>query len=60
VNKRRLKKNKGEPFTTELLLTADGRILVHNLTAPFAELLSQLDPEDQQILSRIVHSKSSS
>jgi hypothetical protein len=37
----------------------DGRVLVHNLTSTFAELLSRFDPEDQQIISRIVRRPSS-
>jgi len=48
---------RNESLITEVLLTPDGRILVHNLTATFAELLSELDPEDQYILSRIVRPK---
>ena len=39
-------------LTTELLLLPDGRILVHNLTQPFAELLAQLNPNCEQIASR--------
>jgi len=31
--------------TTELLILADGKILVHNLTPAFADLLTQLNPE---------------
>ena len=31
----------------------DGQILVHNLTQPFAELLSELNPGCEQITSRI-------
>lgn len=30
----------------------DGRILVHNLTRPFAELLLELNPNEVQISSR--------
>jgi len=41
-----------KPLTTELLLLPDGRILVHNLTQTFAELLSHLNPDDPQIRPR--------
>ncbi len=41
-------------LTTELLLLPDGRILVHNLTQPFAELLGDLNPGCEQITSRIL------
>ncbi len=40
-------------LTTELLILPDGQILVHNLTEPFAELLSELNPNCEQINSRI-------
>src|SRR5262245_6500630 len=40
-------------LTTELLILPDGRILVHNLTQPFADLLHELNPSDEQISSRI-------
>lgn len=33
--------------TTELLILADGRILVHNLTPQFAQLLSSLNTNDK-------------
>jgi hypothetical protein len=42
----------GESLTTELLVLPDGRILVHNLTATFAELLRELNPDDPQIALR--------
>jgi hypothetical protein len=42
-------------LTTELLILPDGRILVHNLTQPFAELLHELNPNAEQITSRITH-----
>jgi hypothetical protein len=35
-----------------LLLLADGRILVHNLTPAFAAVLSKLNPADEQIHPR--------
>jgi len=40
---------------TELLLLPDGQILVHNLTPAFAQLLSELNPNDQEMLSRVTH-----
>lgn len=39
---------------SELLILPDGRILVHNLTQPFAELLHKLNPTDEQLASRIM------
>ncbi|MGB8369051.1 MAG: hypothetical protein ACLPYZ_10465 [Limisphaerales bacterium] len=38
---------------SELLILPDGRILVHNLTQPFAELLHELNPDAEQITSRL-------
>ena len=38
--------------TTELLLLSDGRVLVHNLTAEFAALLSELNPDDADMARR--------
>jgi len=38
--------------TTDLLLLADGRVLVHHLTPPMAEVLKQLNPQDDQIQPR--------
>jgi hypothetical protein len=40
-------------LTTELLILPDGRVLVHNLTQPFAELLGDMNPDCEQITSRI-------
>src|SRR5207244_13057256 len=40
------------PLVTELLILPDGKVLVHNLTAACAELLSDLNPADEQIRSR--------
>ena len=37
---------------TELLILPDGQILVHNLTQPFAELLAELNPGCESIVSR--------
>lgn len=42
-------------LTTEVLLLPDGRILVHNLTQPFAKLLAELNPHCEQIASRITN-----
>lgn len=38
--------------TTELLVLSDGRVLVHNLTAEFAALLSELNPDDADMARR--------
>jgi hypothetical protein len=45
----------GKDQVSELLILPDGRILVHNLTQPFAELLHELNPDAEQITSRIPH-----
>jgi len=42
----------GENLESEFLILPDGRILAHNLTRPFAELLHQLNPGDRQFASR--------
>ena len=47
-----MKKDDRPSLTTELLIMPDGRILVHNLTQPFAELLRELNPNEEQISSR--------
>lgn len=39
-------------LTTELLILPDGRILAHNVTLAFAELLNTLNPGDEQIAAR--------
>jgi hypothetical protein len=39
-------------LTTELLLLPDGRVLVHNLTPAFADLLRELAPEDGRLAAR--------
>ena len=51
---------KKKSLTTELLILPDGRIFVQNLTQPFAELLKELNPNCQQIASRITHPASRS
>jgi len=38
---------------TELLILPDGQILVHNLTPAFARLLKELNPDAEQISSRV-------
>jgi hypothetical protein len=45
----------GKDQVSELLILPDGRILVHNLTQTFADLLHELNPGDEQITSRITH-----
>ena len=53
MKKHRTKKNyklPGESQMSELLILPDGQILVHNLTQPFAELLHELNPDDDQII----------
>jgi len=42
-----------EGQVSELLILPDGRILVHNLTQPFAELLHELNPGAEQISPRL-------
>jgi len=58
MRKRRSKKNSASPGNeqvSELLILPDGRILVHNLTQPFADLLHELNPNAEQISSRVLH-----
>jgi hypothetical protein len=58
MRKHRSKKGSASPGNeqvNELLILPDGRILVHNLTQPFADLLHELNPGDEQIISRITH-----
>jgi hypothetical protein len=38
--------------TTELLILADGRVLVHNLTPAFAQILQNLNAEDELMNQR--------
>jgi len=56
VTRRRKKTKTRDPEVTEILLTPDGRILVHNLTSSVAKMLAGLDPGDAQIISRTLHS----
>ena len=44
--------NVERPLATDLLLLPDGRILAHNLTPAFAEILRSLNPIDEEIVSR--------
>ena len=43
----------GKDQVSELLILPDGRIMVHNLTQTFAKLLHELNPNTEQITSRI-------
>jgi len=43
---------RAETSHSELLILPDGRILVHNLTRAFADLLHDLNPEGTQIAAR--------
>jgi hypothetical protein len=45
-------------LSTELLILPDGKILVHNLTQPFAELLRELNPDCEQIAARATNYES--
>jgi hypothetical protein len=42
----------GPDLSTELLVLPDGRILVHNLTPVFADLLNELNPAEETIRLR--------
>jgi hypothetical protein len=53
-----MKKDDKASLITELLIMPDGQILVHNLTQPFAELLKELNPADEQIRPRASQSDS--
>jgi len=48
----RSKPRKAETRLSEMLILPDGRVLVHNLTPAFAELLQELNPHDPQIAPR--------
>jgi hypothetical protein len=52
------KPRKTKTLVSEMLILPDGRILVHNLTQPFAELLRELNPGDKQISPRTIGHKS--
>jgi hypothetical protein len=49
---------KSKTLVSEMLILPDGRILVHNLTQPFAELLHELNPDDGQISPRVTRHSS--
>jgi hypothetical protein len=56
MKKHRPKKGSASPGkdqVSELLILPDGQILVHNLTPAFAGLLHELNPDDEQISSRV-------
>jgi hypothetical protein len=56
MNKRPAKtscRSPGQDQVSELLILPDGRILVHNLTPAFAGLLHELNPDAEQISSRL-------
>jgi len=46
-------RNSRENLMSEFLILPDGRILAHNLTRPFAELLHKINPSDEQFASRV-------
>lgn len=39
-------------LTSEVLILPDGRVLAHDLTATFADLLSELNPQEEGIRRR--------
>ncbi len=47
------KSHKTRVCMSELLILPDGKILVHNLSQPFAELLRKLNPDDEHISPRV-------
>jgi len=49
--------NAGERMTTEFLLLPDGVILVQNLTPVMAEILLQLNPNEEAIRRRVAASQ---
>ena len=53
--KRQPKGPRSPDLVSELLLLPDGRVLVHNLTPAFADLLHELNPDDRQIQPRTRH-----
>jgi len=50
--KARIRTSRGNAVS-EFLILPDGRILAHNLTRPFAELLHKLNPGDEQTALRV-------
>lgn len=49
---RRTRNPRFPDLVSELLILPDGRVLVHNLTPAFADLLHELNPDDGQIRPR--------
>lgn len=43
---------RSQDLVSELLILPDGRVLVHSLTPTFAALLSELNPNCEQIAAR--------
>jgi hypothetical protein len=39
-------------LTSEVLILPDGQVLAHNLTAAFADLLSELNPHEESVNRR--------
>jgi hypothetical protein len=39
-------------LTSEVLILPDGRVLAHNLTPVFADLLHELNPEEPRLVTR--------
>jgi hypothetical protein len=52
-----LRKTPGKRLITEFLILSDGTVLVQNLTPTTAAILSQLNPNDDTILRRVVASR---
>ena len=52
-------KEKIETPTAELIITADGRILAHNLTPSVAALLAEMNPTDEAMKRRVKHASAS-
>jgi len=42
------------PLATDLLILCDGTVLAHNLTPGMAEVLHQINPEDQTMRRRVL------
>lgn len=51
-SERATKSQRSQDLVSELLILPDGRVLVHSLTPTFAALLSELNPNCEQIASR--------
>ena len=48
-----LPRNEGKELFSELLILADGTVLVHNLTPTFAALLDSADLRDASLAARV-------